>query len=385
MLKHINKHRLFIFIHALISTIILYFLIPVLQLVLDPFKNIPCLNGDPSSVIEMSDLYHIIYAYKENNKTYCPEVEIVYVDDCKDREEIAQAITKINQYKPKIIGVDLQFNTPIDDRKDSILKTALLECDNIVVACWLDTDSAKHSYCFYNGLDKPEGFINLEGSQGQSIIRNFIPSLKYLHNETKDTIYSLSAEIVRQVYPEKFRQLQKQDKPELINYQLLEFNPIYTKDIDEYKDFIENRIVLVGSFQNDWHSTPIHPQMRGVEIHAYTLATMLGNLGENRNIKTVDNVLVKILTFIITYCFVLVCFIFLKRLRGGASLVIRILQLILLAIFLCLGYVLFIHCHINIVFSQMVLTLAFASLVTDIYIGILEYGKGIIKNTRKNK
>jgi CHASE2 domain-containing sensor protein len=365
------------FVHALIGTIILYCLVPVLQLVLDPFNNIACLKPeDPSSVIEISDLYNIIYAYK-NPETYYPAIKIVYVDDCKDREEIAQAIRKINQYKPSIIGIDLRFNTAIDGKQDSILKESLLECDNVVLACWLDTDSLKHSYYFYDKINKPEGFINLEGSGGQSIIRNFIPSI----TGKQGVFYSFPAEIVRQINPTKFKQLQTQKRIELINYKPMKFDTVSTKYLSQYENEIKGNIVLVGAFQDDWHNTPIEPQMQGVRIHAYTLATML----ENSSIKTINNGWVKIFTFVITYFFVLACFIFLRKMRGGTSLIIRILQLALLMLFLFLGYILFIHFHINIAYTKLLIMLGFASLVTDIYVGILIYGKQIIGKLIRGK
>lgn len=51
-----------------------------------------------------------------------------------DRRGIAEQILNIRSLNPKVIALDVQFSTLKDRVVDSLLRAALLSCDNLVMA-----------------------------------------------------------------------------------------------------------------------------------------------------------------------------------------------------------------------------------------------------------
>lgn len=374
-----NRNKiLWTLLHTLVVTLFLYCIIPILAL--DPLDEIASVKStDKSTEMEMSDLYHIIYANRER-ETYCPDIKLIYIDDCADREEIASVISTINKLEPRVVGVDLIFPTPTDFVKDSILLNSLRLSDNIVMSCVLDNSgngecfNDKYSSFFQDSLTLSEGYINLEGSGGQSIIRNYKPFLFYNSEQGTDTIYSFASHIIHCIAPDHFEKLKVNDgKPELINFKLLRFDSYMSKDTEAYAEEVRGNVVILGSRLGDWHNTPISPQMEGVVIHAYTVATIL----YDQEITQVYNWWTKVFTFIITYLFTLVCFVIMSRIIEGASAIIRILQFLLLALLVYFGYAFFIYGNKNFYCTQLLFAVTFASLAIDIYMGLLSLAKKV--------
>jgi len=241
------------------------------------------------------------------------------------RAEIGQQINVINQYSPKVIGLDALFFTEKDPQSDSILADSFSKVANIVLVSKLDyynenTDSYDSLITSINkfSIHTKNGYANLPDDATGSFrtIRSFKPSAKV---NGKD-VYSFAVNVAG-IYDKNAADefIQREIEYEMINYRG-NFNKFYYVDaldlFDETRDFsfIKNKIVLMGymgtelSTQtvDDAFFTPLNekyagrsfPDMYGIVIHANIISMLL-----NRNyIDQIPYLLNLIFTIIL--CFV---------------------------------------------------------------------------------
>ncbi|MBA2249498.1 MAG: CHASE2 domain-containing protein [Chitinophagaceae bacterium] len=111
------------------------------------------------------------------NKIYKGPLVLVNVEN-KGRAEIAYLIQKIEECKPRVVGVDVIFPDKKDSSSDALLKTTLGAYDNLVLpyVAALGNGTKEIRNDPYFGT-KSNSFVNVEGEGRQfSTIRYYYPS-----------------------------------------------------------------------------------------------------------------------------------------------------------------------------------------------------------------
>ena len=345
---------------------------------------------DETGDVPMSDMY--LFSSKNNPAELNTNITLVSIDSCKDRFEIAQVIEQIDSLNPKVIGLDIFFRNRKETQADSILENVISKTKNLVIACKLEDeheDNDKYYSCvrnFFASREKhnlTEGFINLDGD-GNSTIRTFTPQLFLQKGNSFDTIYSFATQVVRLYDKEKSETLLKRKG----NIEIINFQPIWVKKIDKneiekYQERITDKIVLVGSFSEDFHRTPINPKMNGMEVHAYIISTIL-NVKDTKYIDRLDNIWTKSLNILLCYLFALFCWIATTRLKKGVSILIKLVQVAILFLVFFAGRFLFNHCQIDIDYTRTIIVMGVLILIVDVYNVCVIWGSKWILNI-KNK
>jgi len=152
------------------------------------------------------------------------------------------------------------------------------------------------------------------------------------------------------------------------NVEIINFQPLWIKKIDknaiEYnQERIVDKIVLIGSFSEDFHKTPINLQMNGIEVHAHIISTIL----DTRYIDKFDNFWTKLLNILLCYLFALFCWIAITKFKKGGSILIKLVQVAILFLAFFAGRFLFNYCNIDIAYTQTIIVMGVLVLTVDIY------------------
>lgn len=244
-----------------------------------------------------------------------------------NRAQITREIERVRSYNPRVIGFDGFFQVKRDSAVDAELQATLRKDENLVMACYLTGknagdaifDSLETSHPFFNSGKR--AMVNLGGANPEtSTVRSFSPVQLF----KGDTLYAMSAEMVRRYDPEAFRRLQKRGNDrEIINYignrtTFISYDTEEVLDSASDLEMIRGKIVLMGymndSFSDatnleDIYYTPMNPElagrsrpdMYGVVIHANAASMILsGNY-----INIMPAWLSLLLSFIFCYFYVL--------------------------------------------------------------------------------
>jgi CHASE2 domain-containing sensor protein len=313
------------------------------------------------------------------------DITLVSIDACKGRLEIAGVIEQIASLNPKVIGLDVFFRNPMDPKPDSILENVIANCENLVTVCEL-RDERRESRDEYNtsvhnifGRREPEGFVNLDGD-GSSTVRTFTPRLFLKKEQTMDTVYCFAAQVARLCSETAFQEmLDRKGNSELINFRPLSFGEIDKNEIAENTALITGKTVLIGSLKVDAHKTPVSPEMHGMEVHAYIISTIL----EGKYIDRVDNIWTKLMNILLCYLFALFCWIATTRVKKGAGILIKLLQVGILFLAFFAGRYFFDHYNMDITYTQTIIVMGVLILIVDAYnVCLIWGGKWIFKHNK---
>jgi CHASE2 domain-containing sensor protein len=342
-----------------------------------------------SDDVPMTDIYLYINV-KTNPAKLDTTITFVDIDLCKDRLEIAQLIAQIDSLQPRAIGLDILFRNRKDPEADSILESVIRQCNNLVLACILDSEQQGDKYyaCsrnFFTGQDEYnfiEGFINLD-SDGFTTVQTFTSKLFLQQEKSLDTLYSFAAQIVRLCDETAFQKLlQRHGNLEIIHFQPLRFYEIDKNEIEDNRELITGKTVFIGSFSEDLHKTPINSQMRGMEIHAQIISTIL----KEQYIDRWDNFWTKLINILLCYLFTLFCWFATTRFKSGVAILIKLAQVAILLTAFFAGYYLFNCYNIDIAYSKAIIVMGVVILIVDIYhVGITLGKKWIFKLNKIDK
>jgi CHASE2 domain-containing sensor protein len=265
---------------------------------------------------ELTDLY-----YSKLSTRTSLDTNIILVNaENLTRADIARKLTILNNFHPKVIGIDLLFRDKMDAYGDSLLMLALHENKNTVLPYSIRSPktNTQPRYTRINSLfgKLNSGYIDVCGDS-VSTVREFYPFRKF--RKTEDT--SFDAKILALYAPADFNYLKKRNRlKERINYigntnSFIHFNPTDINPQNEQLSILKNKIVLLGYFgfsengkycnSEDLHFTPVNqkisgrsfPDMNGVTIHANIISMIL-----NRNyINAMPGWLSFIMAFILCY------------------------------------------------------------------------------------
>ena len=283
-------------IRILLTALGIWFLIDLVSWVSSKINLLDTLEYS----IEDFDFTDMHYSGFEKRKTPIDSnIVLVNIGDLS-RDEIAKQIEIINQYQPKVIGLDVTFPSLSQPEIDSVLHNALNQVNNLVMGMRMSYDSDTENFNImtshpYFGAQGKQAFIGLIGDgvgarigTVREIFTNSIFQNKYY--------YPFATELVRVYKPEVFfRFVSRNNFTEWINYKR-RINRYQVLDIDQVLmdqgvEIVKDKIVIFGFMGNfigdtltiaDKYYSPLntkfvgrsHPDMYGVVMHA-NVASML--------------------------------------------------------------------------------------------------------------
>lgn len=246
-------------------------------------KRLEFLDPVEKVVEELSMMEVYFHINNSGEKEMSQEISIVDITDLSERQRdsIAIVVNQIIELKPSILGVDVIFERPLSDTEaDDKLANAFLSTPDdipIVMAEKLALPNSEtrtfgmvtHSF-FVDGLLE-EGGVNVIEKPTTNLTHYPV----YLMTET-DTVYSLPAKIVEILSGEKV--VPDRDCEHTINYESVDFPVINYRELQENKQLITGRKVLLGAFyeERDKHLTPLG-ELPGIKVLAYTIHSMQQN------------------------------------------------------------------------------------------------------------
>lgn len=152
---------------------------------------------------------------------------------------------------------------------------------------------------------------------------------------------------------------------EFITYYSRIFKTISPEELADRAEELIDKIVLIGAANDpyDLHVTPVSAAMSGINIHAYTVATILSG----RYFYQLHRYTNWAIAFI--SCFIVIMISLMINI-GVKGLIMRIVQVTLLYLTIRLGYYFFIEHNIIINFSYSLMMLTFGLFAGDIWIGM---------------
>ncbi len=306
------------FVHNIIlSTLVLLSLWGVSKIPL--FQNLEILNPIAEATKDF-DMTDIVFSQLRPNPNADDRITVVNIGEL-GREGIADLLNIIQEYKPKVIGVDAFFRNPLDPAIDSMMMNVLSKSKNIVFVTDLANFNEKTNQ--FDSLETSNelftqytqgGFANLttEGIGNQTgfyTCRSFMP---YTSVKDKGIQYSFGLKIAEMYDAQSAKKfIERNLENEFINYkgninvehqnlgniedkQGTVFTAIDFSDIFEGRfvpDAFKDRIVILGymgrqlgqiSFDDKLY-TPMNenyvdkrtPDMYGVVIHANIVSMIL--------------------------------------------------------------------------------------------------------------
>jgi CHASE2 domain-containing protein len=303
--------------NLLATLVVLLFLkfLPILFSIdfLDPIQN----------TVENFNATDIVFSQIRNKEAQPVDTNIVLVNIGNlNRKGIANQLEIINQYNPKVVGVDAFFRKSKGEAMDIPLQEVMSEIDNLVIVNKLRYnpdkkifDSIETSHPMF--LDYAEqSFANLITSEDEfRTVRTFTPKQKV--NDKNEIFFALKiAQHYDKEKVDKF--LARNNEVETINfkrnqdkYLTLDACEIFEKQ-DEL-DFLDDKIVLLGfmgpSFDrkvtedifytsmNEYYFGKTYPDMYGVVVHANIISMVL----EQDFVYTISDNVVLILSILLVF------------------------------------------------------------------------------------
>lgn len=246
-------------------------------------KRLEFLDPVEKVVEELSMMEVYFHINNSGEKEMSQEISIVDITDLSERQRdsIAIVVNQIIELKPSILGVDVIFERPLSDTEaDDKLANAFLSTPDDIPIVMAEKLSLPNSETRTFGMVTHSFFVDgLLEEGGVNVIEKPTTNLKhypvYLMTET-DTVYSLPAKIVEILSGEKV--VPDRDCEHTINYESVDFPVINYRELQENKQLITGRKVLLGAFyeERDKHLTPLG-ELPGIKVLAYTIHSMQQN------------------------------------------------------------------------------------------------------------
>ncbi|MFY7840445.1 MAG: CHASE2 domain-containing protein [Lacibacter sp.] len=280
-------------------------LIPINTGILNPFKT----------ALKDLDFNDIAYSVLKKNKGTSVDNRIVVVNiGGADRTGLALMIEKLRMAKPKVIGLDVEFNGAREPVQDSLLRHMVGSTPELVIASRLDWQNKTEPLDpgYFGIFTKNTGYVNLIGEDGGTI-RYFSPFEK-----ANSKLYkSFPVAIAEKANKEAFQHLQQRKRA----YEVIH----YSRTIDQYivlngedvlldniaPELLKDKIVLMGYINpdpynvEDKHYTPLNkkfagkstPDMNGIIVHANIISMIL----DRQYIREIPTWLFWIITILIAW------------------------------------------------------------------------------------
>lgn len=308
------------------------------------------------------------------------EDRIVMVDiEHAGREEIAECLEILALCEPKAVGLDVNFARPTDN--DSVLINAITSLPGLVLPLGLDqTEESRFSVVdkpfFYEELPGlTYGVVNFPAESSNASIREYAVKFSI---DNGDTIPSFPMALAKIGDPDKAALvLSRGTDQEIIDYPSREFRIIKLGEVADNAENLTGRYVLIGALSeaSDMHATPIDSYLSGMQIHAYSLSSLLDGSRFTEMPRWVDILLASLSCFLIIYLALSLQ----GKLRGVA---LRFVQVAILIGTVLFGYIVYIDRSLICNFSHTILMMAFSLFALDVWNG-LEWVVTAVRNGLK--
>lgn len=332
-------------------------------------------SADDSTEINFTDIYDKV-ADRGAVRTLSEDVVIVSVDGC-DRSRIAAAIDAVSFMEPSAVGLDLFFIYPSAD--DEALIQAIGGCKNMVLPI-TDGETPLKSY-FYPLSGCSYGCVNMNASSSNDIVRDYIP----VFDVGPDKVPCMAAALAEKI---SGRRMPAGQTPERIWFPAIDFDVIEAEELVdedglpnlEVEGRIKDKAVLIGVVNDgsDMHRTPVAEEMPGIMIHAHILDTIL----HDRGINEVSEALNLVIAILCCLLFLRLHLFFKDWLDDVGEMIMRIVQFVLIYVFLVLGVNLYVRHHCLVDFSMTLLMLGFSLTALSIIKGTV-YLFQMLKDKKK--
>lgn len=399
---------------ALKASLFIIFCIWVITLI--PF-NSDLLNPIEKtfSDFKLTDIY---YSHIKENPEVSDDIVLVNIGYLP-REGIAEMVNIINEYQPKVIGIDAFFRLAKNPEGDQALRHAFRTTSNLVLVSELyenptqpKIDSIGYSHSMFMEYAIP-GFADMisEGKDIFKTARDCVPKEYY----DGDTVLSFPVQLAKFIAPDAANSfIARDNEVEEINYQgnIITHiegvspnskNVFYALDVAQVfnRDFapevIKNKIVIMGFMganftDRSWEDkffTPLNinylgktnPDMFGVVAHANIVAMIL----KEDYINSVPDTLVYLLSvlfIVINTWFFTWMFLNLGEWWDGISMMVALVEVLLIS-----SLTIFIFHLFNLKFdiTFMILALFVTGNLVEVYFGLLTKTVTRIKVKTKKK
>jgi len=334
----------------------------------------------------LSDMYYEV-KQETTEPEMCPVITLVDMTDLRSRDEIAAVIDSIAACEPRVLGVDLIFESLREDLGDSrrLAEAAESAAPVSVFSCKL-TDYAAADSSFRGKT----GSFFAPGSRyaSDTVALMALPVMEAYANVKSGEDYSYVRELTveRKLGGEKMRSMAATlaglytgkdvtaTRDRLIDYQPTRFPVVRYDSIMACKELLRDRIVLLGTMHEeaDMHYTPLG-KMPGMEVQAYATLTLL----KQKEITEVGTPVLLLLAFVISYLTQLLQYAFVRytQSRKGAvflfisesRLCLRILTFLWMGLLTWLSFLLYMDKDIYVSMALILLCIALVGEARGIY------------------
>jgi len=238
--------------------------------------------------VEMKD----IYFSSIQNKKQIEEKNIVLIDiDTCKRAQLMDLFKKIQEYKPKVVGVDVLFED--EEPPGDLYNDYITYADTSVSTVFACVDSGKnisHSFFALNNIKITEGLTNFGNNGYGKPIRQVLNKCK-----SNPNLMSFSAKIAS-LYNSSLPSLNKikddtsfnlSFKPVVFKHEINALN-IVNDTLNAYTQLLKNKIVLIGTLvsADDKHiisnagytdNNELYTSVSGLKIHAIAISMLLND------------------------------------------------------------------------------------------------------------
>lgn len=319
-----------------------------------------------------------------------------------EQQGIAELISRVSDYHPVVVGVDISFRKKPGPESDSLFRLALSSAKNIVMAGVFN----KYRDDTTNRFIKPRpslgnyqvGHVLLTADQKRITVRSFHPVII----NGNDTIEAFAVKMLKYLNINAYHKFMQRGNPsEIINFigdysSFRCFNPEDFLSGNPALEVIRNKAVIIGYFNlgnqaeydfSDKFFTPLNaeiagrswPDMYGMVIHA----NILSMLARNDYMYAIPVFLELIISFII--CFFLVGLFLLihyNRMKFASEL-IKFLQICSSIFLLYLIFLFYEHCNITFDATIMIIGILLAGDLIFFYDGLAEVIRKKLEQKKK--
>lgn len=369
-------------LESFIATILIFIIFSLLKLFPLKFEFVKPIRQELNDF----DVYDLVYSGIDQ-KNLKRDQNIVLVQVGNDRPTILKQITTIKKYQPKVLGVDVIFQSPSSEPIIDSSLSAELNDPFIITGSRLDIDTPHHSIAIKgNYFDSPQrknhsGYFNFLGDQN-SVIRTYYP---FMDVEAKN-VSAFTSAIARQFDTVAYSLLVKKSQaPQIIqysgnigNYTVLNAQDLQGIDSIQLSELFYHKIVLLGviyteepKVMEDLHFTPVneklqgksYPDMYGMVIHANILSMILANQYPMQLSNLISLLIAFLISWIVIYSQIKVY----GKNKHPSHLIMILFQFFFIIAFVYLALLLFRYGHIKIQLLSILLCVILSVELLGIY------------------
>lgn len=321
---------------------------------------------EKTSDFSFSDFYTMVANNTGNVRTN-PDITIITVDGCT-REEMGRVIAVADSCGAAVIGLDLIFSPPTTET-DPIIE-AIDTARNIVIPVVLEggdqsrfTESRSSYFMPALSGNYTLASANINGDMDNTTTRYFKSEFK-LDDEIVPSMATAIAELYRPGAAGEL--IDRGHEMEMINFSNREFIHLTPDEMIDNGEFLRNHIVLIGYANDpaDMHRSPLINKMPGIDIHAHTIATIIGKEYINYSPHWLS-VAVAMLV-----CFIIILAGLHFRMHSWGAILVRVLQVVMMFSVLYIGSLIFIRYHYSFDFMPAITVSILGLVIMDIVIGL---------------